>query len=203
MRDPATVLLATAASLFVLYTLFGPALDPRSGSLAPDPGRLAVQVDLPEGTTLYQTADYVARVEERIAKVRAVGAARRNESSSTPMGQRSTSLRRRSGSRCHWRRGTTPQRSATIAMPSLLQSASTTAGANRLAGGRCSSSSDAAPGTCSTTHGNWRIGICQRLSRARHSSQPTRRCCGFVVRRRGLCERCGLRWTWSCRWPFQ
>lgn len=69
LRNSPTVLLVAATVCYAFLTLFGSALDPRKGSVAPDRGRIFVQVSLPEGTTLEQAEDAASRLETKIQSV--------------------------------------------------------------------------------------------------------------------------------------
>jgi ABC-2 type transport system ATP-binding protein len=68
LRDPGTaVLLATTAG-YVVLALFGGALLPQRGRLAPDQGNLTLQLRLPQGSTLAETVQRTAKLEQALAK---------------------------------------------------------------------------------------------------------------------------------------
>ncbi len=63
LRNPWTVLLATATGIYALLVLFGSALEPRPGNLRPSTVDLRVDLRFAEGTTLAQAEAQIALAE--------------------------------------------------------------------------------------------------------------------------------------------
>ena len=72
MREPATILLVGGTICAALFTLYGAWLDPRTGAAPPETTDLAIQVSLPEGTTLERAREAVAEIERELARTEAV-----------------------------------------------------------------------------------------------------------------------------------
>ncbi|HKO00887.1 MAG TPA: efflux RND transporter permease subunit, partial [Thermoanaerobaculia bacterium] len=64
LRNAATVVLTVTTCGFALYSWFGDSLDPKGAGRVPERGRLYVQLALPAGATLAQTARAVENVED-------------------------------------------------------------------------------------------------------------------------------------------
>jgi len=69
LRNSATVVLAVTTCGFALYSWFGDSLDPKGAGRVPERGRLYVQLALPAGSTLAQTARVVESVETAARKL--------------------------------------------------------------------------------------------------------------------------------------
>ena len=72
LRDPGTTLLIATTAACVVLSLFGGALVPQRGRLAPDQGNLNLQLHLPQGSTLAETVQRTAKIEQALAKAREV-----------------------------------------------------------------------------------------------------------------------------------
>ncbi len=72
LREAGTVLLAASAVAFVLFTLFGKALDPRSAGGEEGRSRLVIRAPMPEGSTLEQGREVVELVEGKLALVEGI-----------------------------------------------------------------------------------------------------------------------------------
>ena len=68
LRDPGTAVLLAATGACVVLSLFGGALLPQRGRLAPDQGNLTLQLRLPQGSTLAETVQRTVKIEQALAK---------------------------------------------------------------------------------------------------------------------------------------
>jgi len=66
LRDPLSAVLVAFTMAFVLLSLFGGGLEVASTPLQPDPGSLALQIALPQGTDLLETELRVSSIEQQL-----------------------------------------------------------------------------------------------------------------------------------------
>ena len=66
LRDPGSLLLTVGSAVYILFTLFSGALDPRAGNISSESGRLFIRASLAEGSSIEETEAFVQSLERRM-----------------------------------------------------------------------------------------------------------------------------------------